>query len=336
MKMQQNHLLTEYNTFGIAARAEYFVGVNSVEELRAVLKTTDKVPRILGGGSNILLSQDLNGLLIRNQIKGRKIERQFKQCAYVSAGGGENWHEFVRWCLQKNLGGVENLSLIPGTVGAAPIQNIGAYGVELESVFHKLEAVELATGKLHIFRKKDCAFGYRDSVFKRKLKGRYCITKVWFKLSTRDHNLHLSYGAIRNTLAEMKVKKPSIQNISEAVIRIRSSKLPDPKDLGNSGSFFKNPEIPWSRLKKIQQAHPDVVFYDLPGGKVKVPAGWLIERAGWKGKRVGNTGSHAQQALVLVNYGGATGGEILALANQIQASVKDQFGITLEMEVNVW
>ncbi len=336
MNIHKDYLLTEHNTFGIAARAEQFVAVTSVEELRAMLKATKHTPRILGGGSNILLSQDQKGLLIHNQIKGRKIEKRFKHCAYVSAGGGENWHEFVLWCLQQKLGGIENLSLIPGTVGASPIQNIGAYGVELESVFHKLEAIDLTTGGMRIFRKKDCAFGYRDSIFKKELKGKFCITKVWFKLSVGKHQLNLQYGAIRDTLKEMKVKKPSIDSISKAVIHIRSSKLPDPDKLGNSGSFFKNPEISKRQLKQIQQTFPEVVFYDLPNGKVKVPAGWLIERAGWKGKRVGNTGSHARQALVLVNYGGATGQEILSLAKQIQASVKEKFGVKLDMEVNLW
>ena len=277
----------------------------------------------------------MDGLLLKNEIKGKEIIRRFKKSVYVKVGGGENWHAFVLWCIGQGLGGIENLSLIPGTVGASPIQNIGAYGVELQDVFHQLEAIELATGKTKIFKKKDCHFGYRNSVFKQRIKGKYCITYVWFKLST-EHQINLAYGAIRDTLASAKIKKPSIRDISNAVIKIRSSKLPDPAKLGNSGSFFKNPEISKRAFNTLQKQFPHIVFYDLPNGKVKVPAGWLIEQCGWKGKKVGNTGAHAKQALVLVNYGNAKGTEIFRLAQKIQKSVKEKFNIQLEMEVNVW
>lgn len=334
--MQSNISLQEYNTFGINAMAKSLVKIKSVEALQAVIRTTDAPYFVLGGGSNLLLTQDVSPIVIKNEIKGKAIVRDFKNCVYVAVGAGENWHQFVLWCLSKNLGGVENLSLIPGTVGASPIQNIGAYGVELKDVFHKLEAVNLKTGALEIFRKKDCLFGYRDSIFKRKLKGKYCITKVYFKLSKAPaHRLKMAYGAIQNTLKEKQIKTPTIGDISAAVIAIRSRKLPDPQVLGNSGSFFKNPEISKRQFRVLQEKFPKIVFYELPNNKVKVPAGWLIEQCGWKGKRVGNTGAHAQQALVLVNYGGATGEEVKNLAYKIIDSVESKFGIKLHPEVNI-
>ncbi|HFB99818.1 MAG TPA: UDP-N-acetylmuramate dehydrogenase [Phaeodactylibacter sp.] len=334
MQIQKNKSLQSLNTFGIEAKAESFVEVHSVKELQGVLKENNASIFVLGGGSNLLLTKDIKGLVIHNNIKGRKIEREFKHVAYVSAGGGENWHQFVLWTIEKGLGGIENLSLIPGRVGASPIQNIGAYGVELKDVFHRLEAVELATGELRVFRKKDCAFGYRESIFKKKYKGKFCITKVVLKLSKRP-KINLTYGAIAQTLALQNIKNPTIKEVSNAVIQIRSSKLPDPAELGNSGSFFKNPEISKRQFRSLQKAFPHIVFYPLKNEKIKIPAGWLIEQCGWKGKRIGNTGCHAQQALVLVNYGNATGKEIQTLALKIMDSVKTKFGIELKMEVNV-
>ncbi len=335
MQLKKNHSLKKFNTFGIAAKAENFYSVQSESDFLDALKSAIRPLFILGGGSNLLLTKDVKGLVIKNEIKGIKIERQFKHCVHISAGAGENWHELVLWCINKKLGGIENLSLIPGTVGAAPIQNIGAYGVELKEVFVKLEAIEIASGKKKIFWKKDCQFGYRESVFKQKEKGNYFITKVFLRLN-KKHNLNISYGAIKNTLKEQGIKKPSIKTISQAVIQIRSSKLPDPAKIGNSGSFFKNPEISKSQFKKLQKQFPNIVFYDLPNGKVKVPAGWLIEQDGWKGKRVGHTGAHKNQALVLVNYGKATGQEILQHAKRIIDSVNKKFGIKLKAEVNVY
>ena len=334
MQIEKNKSLQAFNTFGIAAQAAHFVTVNSVAELQEVLSQKIKPIFILGGGSNLLLTKDVKGLVIHNNILGKKVERDFKNSVYLSAGAGEGWHDFVLYTIEQGLGGLENLSLIPGRVGASPIQNIGAYGVELKDVFHQLEAVELSTGKIRVFKKTECAFGYRESIFKKKLKGKYCITKVVFKLS-KSPKVNVTYGAIQNVLAAQNIKKPTIKNVSDAVIEIRSSKLPDPAVLGNSGSFFKNPEISKTHFKKLQKEFPHIVFYNLENGKVKVPAGWLIEQCGWKGKKVGNTGSHAKQALVLVNYGNATGAEVQKLAEDIIQSVEDKFRIKLKAEVNV-
>ncbi|MEM8527563.1 MAG: UDP-N-acetylmuramate dehydrogenase [Bacteroidota bacterium] len=337
MLLKQNFSLKEYNTFGIDVVAASFVAIHSVEELQQILLKNNDSEKImiLGGGSNMLLTKDLDRLVVHNQIKGFEIVAEEKDHSIVAVGGGENWHEFVLMCVENDLGGVENLSLIPGTVGAAPIQNIGAYGVELKDVFERLEAVELSTGKVYTFDKTACQFGYRDSVFKRDLKGKFCITKVYFRLSKQQHQLNTSYGAIAQVLDDKNINSPSIKDISDAVIEIRQSKLPDPKVLGNSGSFFKNPEIPLAQFEDLQQRFPEIVHYSLPNGKVKVPAGWLIEQCGWKGKRIGNTGAYEKQALVLVNYGGATGEEVFLLAKEIAASVKSKFGITITPEVNV-
>lgn len=308
--------------------------VHSAKVLAAFLPKNKKKLFVLGGGSNLLLTKDIEALVLKNEIKGIKIIRSFRHCVHVAIGGGEVWHSFVLWAIQKKLGGVENLSLIPGTVGAAPIQNIGAYGVELKDIFVKLEAIDLKTGKTRIFYKKDCQFGYRDSIFKKSLKGKVLITKVVLRLS-KKHRINASYGAIRSMLEKKQIKQPGIRDISEAVIAIRSSKLPDPAQLGNAGSFFKNPEIAQTTFNRLQKRFPNIVFYQLPEKRVKVPAGWLIEQCGWKGKRIGNTGSHAQQALVIVNYGGATGEEVKTHATNVIASVKEKFGITLVPEVNI-
>ncbi|HNE27555.1 MAG TPA: UDP-N-acetylmuramate dehydrogenase [Saprospiraceae bacterium] len=335
--MQRNVDLLPYNTFGLSAIAEHFVRCDSVETLRDAIGSGIRPIAILGGGSNILFTDRQPGLVIRNEIKGIEITESNDNEAIVTANGGETWHDVVIWTLQHGLGGLENLSLIPGTVGAAPVQNIGAYGVELKDVFVQLEAIDLETGQVHIFDKAACAFGYRDSVFKRAAKGKFCITRVSLRLTRRAHRLHISYGDIQRTLKEMGAgETPGIQEVSQAVIRIRSSKLPDPASIGNCGSFFKNPEIEASFFEKIHAGHPEMPHYDTPGGKVKVPAGWLIEQCGWKGKRVGNTGAYEKQALVLVNYGGATGSEVKDLAYTIIDSVEKTFGIRLEPEVNIW
>jgi len=336
MQIQHNISLQPYNTFGIDVRAVAFAKASSVDELRAIVRANNgqRPIFILGGGSNILLTQDVPLLVIKNELKGIEIIEEDARKAVIAVGSGENWHELVLWALHQNLGGIENLSLIPGTVGAAPIQNIGAYGVELQDVFVKLEALELATNKLHTFDKADCQFGYRNSIFKNKYKGKFCITRVFLELS-KQHRLNMSYGAIQQTLDERNITNPTIQEVSEAVISIRQSKLPDPAKLGNSGSFFKNPEIPRSQFEQLQKQFPTIVHYDLPNDLVKVPAGWLIEQCGWKGKRIGNTGAHKNQALVLVNYGGASGQEVWALAQRIVQSVEEKFGIRLTPEVNV-
>ncbi|MEO1516992.1 MAG: UDP-N-acetylmuramate dehydrogenase [Bacteroidota bacterium] len=336
MHIVQNQSLKPYNTFGIDVSAAHFASFQSIEELRQLLGQDSRPILLLGGGSNLLLTRHWEGLALHNGIKGRKVIREFAHCVYVEAGGGENWHAFVQWALERELGGIENLSLIPGTVGAAPIQNIGAYGVELKDVFVRLEAIDLSTGERRIFRKNDCQFGYRDSIFKRAAKGQYCITRVVFRLQKKHaHRLHLTYGAIRQTLADMSCTEVDIQAISQAVIHIRSSKLPDPAKLGNAGSFFKNPEISAQQFAPLQKKHPNIPHYPLGDDRIKVPAGWLIEQCGWKGKRIGHTGSHARQALVLVNYGEASGSEIWQLAQDIIASVQDTFGIGLQAEVNV-
>ena len=259
MNYESNKSLQSLNTFGIDTKAESFVEVRSVDELQNVLSKNRKTIFILGGGSNLLLTQKVKGLVIHNSIFGKKVERDFPKSIYVSAGGGENWHQFVLWCIKRGWGGIENLSLIPGRVGASPIQNIGAYGVELKDVFHKLEAVELATGDIHTFRKKDCQFGYRESIFKKKLKDKYCIIKVYFKLS-KNPKLNLNYGSIKQSLEAKKIKNPTIKDVSQVVIEISSTKLPDPIELGNSGSFFKNPEISKRQFKLVQKSYPHIVF----------------------------------------------------------------------------
>lgn len=335
VKIHHNFSLKNHNTFGIAAKAKFFVEIYSEQELRAVLQQNTAPIFLLGSGSNLLLRQDVEGLIIKNQIFGKKIIEETENEILLEVGGGENWHQFVLWTLENGWSGVENLSLIPGTVGASPIQNIGAYGVELKDVFEKLQAIDLQSLETQQFNKEDCQFGYRESVFKKELKGKYCITKVFFRLSKKP-KISISYGAIQEVLTTKNIIDPTPKDVSNAVIQIRQSKLPDPAVLGNSGSFFKNPEIDKDQFLEVQKRFPTIVFYELPNGQVKVPAGWLIEQAGWKGKRIGDCGSHAKQALVLVNYGSATGAEIWDLAMNIQASVLKKFGILIAPEVNIW
>jgi UDP-N-acetylmuramate dehydrogenase len=334
MKFYNNVSLKAYNTFGLDAHARLFTVVNSSEAMQVVLAAHKEPLFVLGGGSNMLLTRDIEELVVKNGIKGKRIVAEDKNSAIVALGGGENWHDCVLWSLEQQLGGIENLSLIPGTAGAAPIQNIGAYGVELEQVFEKLEAIDLKSGKIEVFDHPACAFGYRQSIFKKELKGQFFITQIFLRLS-KQPQLNLSYGAIQQTLDKWAIEQASIADVSKAVIAIRQSKLPDPAQLGNSGSFFKNPVISQEHFDLLQQQFPNIVFYPVGQEKVKVPAGWLIEQCGWKGRRVGNTGCYEKQALVLVNYGGATGQEIFELAQAIIQSVESKFGIRLEPEVNV-
>lgn len=339
MSIQQQVSLRPFNTFGLHVEAENYAAFTNVEELQSLLRHAKekKWPLfILGGGSNVLLTQDIPGLTLHNQIKGITAIKEDDQYVWVKSGAGEVWHDLVLWTLNRNWGGLENLSLIPGYVGAAPMQNIGAYGVEIKDTFDHLEAVEIATGAVRTFSLEACRFGYRESVFKHELKGQYIITHVVFRLEKAPTTFHTSYGAIQSTLADMEIKELSIQAISNAVIQIRQSKLPDPKKLGNAGSFFKNPVIADSLFRPLQDNYPDIPHYPLPDEEVKIPAAWLIEQSGWKGKRLGATGTHVKQPLVLVNYGGAKGADIWHLAQQIQAAVNDTFGIQLEPEVNVW
>jgi UDP-N-acetylmuramate dehydrogenase len=336
MAIQENISLRPYNTFGFDVRARYFVSVTSVGQLQRLLRDPrwEKVPKwVLGGGSNVLFTQNIDALVIQMAIRGIEVVREDDQHTWLRVGAGENWHQFVLYCVEKGHAGVENLSLIPGTVGAAPMQNIGAYGVEIKDVFEELEAVEMATGDFETFDGPTCAFGYRESVFKRKLKDRYIITSVTFCLQ-KTPTFHVTYGDIQKTLDAMNVQKLSLRAISDAVIHIRQSKLPDPAQIGNSGSFFKNPEIPMSHFESLKTQYPTLPGYPLEGEVVKVPAGWLIEQAGWKGYREGAVGVHDRQALVLVHYGLGTGQQIKDLADKIQASVEAKFGIKLSPEVN--
>jgi len=335
VRIIENQSLRAYNTFGVEAKAQWFAAFNSVDALREILSQKLPLAFILGGGSNLLLTRDVSGLVAKNEISGIQVESETADSIIVSAGGGVDWHPFVQWCVAHRYGGVENLSLIPGTVGAAPIQNIGAYGVEIKDVFEYLEALKLSTGIIRTFRAADCRFGYRDSVFKQELKGQYCILKVAFRLTKTQPRLHTAYGAIQEMLVEMEVPHPDIATLSEAVIRIRNSKLPDPAQLGNAGSFFKNPEVDAAQFSSLHQTFPNIPHYSMGEGRQKIPAGWLIEQCGWKGKRSGDAGCYKKQALVLVNYGQASGQEILALANAIIASVEAKFGITLVPEVNL-
>jgi len=337
MRIEHNTSLRQYNTFGIEARAKVLITVSSIDELKEALNSqkAEKKPFILGGGSNILLTSDIEGVVIYLDLKGRRVIEQSGNKILVEAMAGENWHDFVVWCLDRGYGGLENLALIPGHCGTAPIQNIGAYGVELKDRFVSCKALEITSGKIQEFTKADCEFGYRQSVFKNRLKGNYVITAVTFELSTTDHQLNTSYGAIKEVLDQKKINTPTINDVATAVMEIRQSKLPDPKELGNAGSFFKNPVIGKEAFNAFQRAYPEAPFYKLEDGTYKVPAGWLIEKAGFKGKRFGDTGVHKKQALVLVNYGSATGKEVWSLAKKIRLEVKSKFGIVLEPEVNV-
>ncbi|MFY0712948.1 UDP-N-acetylmuramate dehydrogenase [Seonamhaeicola sp. NFXS20] len=336
MHIKQNISLKAYNTFGIDVNAKYFVSVSSFDELNQVLKLENYQKKlILGGGSNMLLTSNFDGLVIHINIKGINIISKDQQSVIVKANAGENWHNFVLWCLKHNFGGIENLSLIPGNVGTAPIQNIGAYGVELKDTFVSCEAISLETKTLKTFNKEDCNFGYRNSIFKNNAKDKYIITSVTFKLSTQNHKLNINYGAITSELENMGIKNPTIQDVSEAIITIRKSKLPDPKKIGNSGSFFKNPIIPKELYNELRKNFDDIPNYPVSKTQVKVPAGWLIEKAGFKGKHFGNYGVHKNQALVLVNYGNAKGKDILKLSKLIQKTVKRIFNISIEAEVNI-
>ncbi|HET8809514.1 MAG TPA: UDP-N-acetylmuramate dehydrogenase [Flavobacteriaceae bacterium] len=337
MQFAQNKSLKAYNTFGIDVKAKRFVSIGSEEELEQILrKTYASELFVLGGGSNMLLTKDLDKTVAHIDLKGKQVLETEENSVLVSAKAGENWHEFVLWCLENGFGGVENLSLIPGNVGTAPIQNIGAYGVELKDVFVECKALNIQTLQTKTFSKEDCRFGYRDSVFKNELKNQFIITEVIFRLTTKNHQLHTSYGAIQHQLELVRIVNPTIRDISNAVVKIRQEKLPDPNKIGNSGSFFKNPIVPKSEFEQIQKKHPEIPFYALPDGRVKIPAGWLIDQAGFKGFRDGDAGVHKNQALVLVNHGNATGTEILSLAEKIREKIADSYGVMLEFEVNVF
>jgi UDP-N-acetylmuramate dehydrogenase len=336
VQIQENISLKPYNTFGINARAKYFIRVKSLLELKEALGL-DAYPNkfILGGGSNMLLTKDLDCLVIHVALKGIEIVYHQENYVLVKASAGENWHDFVLWCLEHDFGGLENLSLIPGNVGTAPIQNIGAYGVEIKDVFESCEALHIKSGTLETFTKEECQFGYRESIFKQNKKDQYVILSTTFKLTENIHQLHMEYGAIATELEAMGVSKPTIQDISKAVITIRESKLPNPKDIGNSGSFFKNPIISKTHFEKLKINFPEIPSYIISDNEVKVPAGWLIEKSGFKGKTFNDYGVHHKQALVLVNYGNAKGSDIFNLAKLIQKTIQQIFAITIEIEVNI-
>lgn len=335
-RILENISLKQYNSFNIDVKAKHFVSVKSVEELKAVLKLENYPQKIiLGGGSNMLLTKNVEALVIYLNLKHIEIVSTTKNTVTINAAAGENWHDFVLWCLKHNFGGIENLSLIPGNVGAAPIQNIGAYGVELKDVFVSCEALHLETNKIKIFTAKECNFGYRNSIFKQDLKGKYIIISISLNLTSKNHTLKTTYGAIADELKKMNIKNPCIKDVSNAVIAIRESKLPNPKIIGNSGSFFKNPIISKSHYDKLKINFPKIPSYPVPEHKIKIPAGWLIEHLGFKGKRFGNYGVHEKQALVLVNYDNAKGDDIFKLAQLIQSTVKRIFDINLELEVNI-
>ena len=334
MNIQQNISLKEYNTFGISVNAKRFIAVTSVYELQQLLKI-EKDLFLLSGGSNMLLTKEIDPLVVHIDIKGISIDNEDENAVYLTINAGENWHEFVLWCIANNYGGIENLSLIPGNVGTCPIQNIGAYGVEVKDTITKVEGLEIKTGKLVSFSNEDCKFGYRNSIFKNSHKEKIILTSVGFKLTKKNHKLNTSYGAIDVELASKNILKPSLKNISDAVIKIRKSKLPDPKEIGNSGSFFKNPVISKDQFLALQKENTNMPNYVVSENEIKIPAGWLVEQSGFKGKRFGDAGVHEKQALVLVNYGNASGQDILKLAKKIQKTVFKNFGISLEIEVNI-
>lgn len=336
MQIHNNFSLKKYNTFGIEAKAKQFVAVQTLNELKTILQNNQNNTKfILGGGSNMLLTQDINALVIHIDLKGKTILKEDDDFVWVQSMAGENWHEFVLWTIDQNFGGLENMSLIPGNVGTTPVQNIGAYGTEIKDIFVSCEAMHIQTQELKTFSKDDCHFGYRESIFKHEIKDQFIITSVVFKLTKRNHKINISYGDITKELENKNVITPTLKDVSNAVITIRQSKLPDPKELGNSGSFFKNPIISKSEFEKIHALHPEMPHYVISETTVKVPAGWLIEKAGFKGKRFGDAGIHKNQALVLVNYGNATGQEILAVSKDIQLTILKEFGIAIEAEVNV-
>ena len=336
MTIEEHKSLKAFNTFGVAVTARYFTTVNSLAQLReALASNVHNKKLILGGGSNILFTKDVDALVIHLNLRGIKEEVLDDNYILLNVKAGENWHELVRYCVDKNYGGIENLSLIPGNTGTAPIQNIGAYGVEIKDVLVNCTVLDRSTGSIKVLKTEDCKFGYRDSIFKNEAKGRFIILEVQLKLTRKNHIIRTEYGAIRSELEKVNCLNPDIRDISDAVIRIRNSKLPDPKKLGNGGSFFKNPILSESSFEVFHQEHPNAPYYEVEGNQYKVPAGWLIDNAKLKGYRKGDAGVHKNQALVLVNYGTATGDDILQLSKYVQDTVLDRYGINIEPEINI-
>jgi len=335
--IRENINLKRYHTFGVPVTARYFTEIQTEGHLKHLITENfwkEKNWYLLGGGSNILFLNDFEGLVIKNSITNIDTFEESEQDVLIEVGAGENWHQLVMACVDNGWGGIENLALIPGTVGAAPIQNIGAYGVELEEVFHSLDAVCLETGTHRRFLKEDCHFGYRTSIFKKELKSRYAITRVRLKL-TKNGKVNTSYSSLKQQLDRNNIKNPGINDVAEAVIQIRSKKLPDPDDIGNAGSFFKNPVVNLEQFKKLEQDYPSIKGYRLDDNRVKIPAAWLIDQAGWKGRAIGEVATHHKQALVIVNKGGATADEIYDYAQKIKNDVHTKYDILLEEEVNI-
>ena len=336
MQIEEHKSLKDYNTFNIQATARYFSSIGSIEDLKLALQSNIHPDIfILGGGSNMLLTKNIEALVLHINLKGIKIISEDRNSVVLNVMAGENWHEFVQYCIKNDYGGVENLSLIPGNIGTAPIQNIGAYGVELKDVFLDCNTLSIADQSEKKFTKEECKFAYRNSIFKHQKKGKYIITNVTFKLTKNNHRTIIEYGSIKQELENSNIHHPSIKDISEVIIKIRESKLPNPNEIGNSGSFFKNPTINNIEFEEFYKNFPTAPFYKLSEFEYKIPAGWLIEKAGFKGQRVGDAGVHKNQALVLVNHGNASGKEILELAKKIQTKVKQDFGILIEPEVNI-
>lgn len=338
MNLQSNISLKQYNTFGIDVIAKYFAAFSSTDELQYLLSDKsfqNEEKLVLGGGSNILFTKNVEALVLKNEIGGIALIEETENHYFVKAGAGVVWHELVMQCIQNGYAGIENLALIPGNVGASPMQNIGAYGVEIKDVFHSLEAIHISDNKKVVITKSDCEFGYRESVFKHAYKNQFIITSVTYQLNKKPE-FHTSYGAIKEELDRLQIYDLSIDAIAQAVVNIRRSKLPDPKIIGNSGSFFKNPEIDSSFFNELKIKFPQIVGYSNDSALTKIAAGWLIENCGWKGYRAGDAGCHDKQALVLVNFGKATGNEIFDLSEKIIESVKNRFGIQLEREVNIY
>ena len=337
MKIVKNIQLQKYNTFGVKALAKYFVEIDSIEELRALISASqfqNEKSLVIGGGSNLLFTNDFDGIVIKINIDGIHVVKEDDKFMWVKAGAGVEWHELVLSCIKANLGGIENLSLIPGSVGAAPIQNIGAYGVELKDVFEALEAINLETGEKRYFRNKECEFSYRESIFKTKLKNKYIITNVVLRL-TKQPFLNLEYGKIKEVLQKHGESELTLKDVSDAVIEIRQSKLPDPAETGNAGSFFKNPIVSIAKLNSVQEAYEDVPSYALSDEKVKIPAAWLIDQCGLKGVEHKGAAVHINQPLVLINKSNASGEDIVELSRMVQQKVKDKFDIQLDPEVSI-
>ncbi len=336
MNIQENISLKSYNTFGIEAKAKFFLEVNSLLQLQKALQLSAYPEKfVISGGSNMLLTKDIDALVLHINLKGISVFEEEEEAVVIKVMAGENWHQLVLWSLEQDYGGLENLSLIPGNTGTAPIQNIGAYGTELKDIFVSCEAMDIRTQELKEFKKEDCKFGYRESIFKKEVKGQFIITSVKLKLTKSNHKLNTLYGAIEDELSKHNIIHPTIKDVSNAVVAIRKSKLPDPQEIGNSGSFFKNPVVSKKTFEAFSKKNPDAPFYAVDNKTFKIPAGWLIEQCGFKGKRFGDAGVHEKQALVLVNHGNATGEEILDLAYEIKKAVLDKFNISIVPEVNI-